>query len=73
MGLAQPIPSNEIHSPIAKYSPKLEQGESWQEQLEQVEYTPGDEYEEDQFEDYANDYSFLLPDAPRPQDANSRA
>ncbi|ORX82119.1 hypothetical protein K493DRAFT_307893 [Basidiobolus meristosporus CBS 931.73] len=72
LAIAQPIPYNEPSPSVSKNSFE-EQGESWQEQLEQVEYKPGDEYEEDQFEEYANDYSLLLPDPHHPAEANPDA
>ncbi|KAK9709818.1 hypothetical protein K7432_008773 [Basidiobolus ranarum] len=40
---------------------------TWKQQLERaVDYKPGDEYEENEFEDYADNISLLLPDGSEP-------
>ncbi|KAK9768552.1 hypothetical protein K7432_000695 [Basidiobolus ranarum] len=60
----RPVPQ-EASASVTKHN-KSHTG-TWKQKLDHaVDYKPGDEYEENDFEDYADDYSFLLPDGSEP-------
>ncbi|ORY03896.1 hypothetical protein K493DRAFT_345933 [Basidiobolus meristosporus CBS 931.73] len=57
----RPIPTEGTGSALKQHS------NNWKKQLDTaVDYKPGDEYAENEFEDYVDDYMFLLPDGSQP-------
>ncbi|ORY01691.1 hypothetical protein K493DRAFT_312302 [Basidiobolus meristosporus CBS 931.73] len=61
LAYGRPVPSEVTGFALKQHS------SNWKKQLDTaVDYKPGDEYAENEFEDYVEDYMFLLPDGSQP-------
>ncbi|ORX89372.1 hypothetical protein K493DRAFT_318734 [Basidiobolus meristosporus CBS 931.73] len=65
----------EDHAPREVYpvvvNPAIETLDTWRQKIgNAVDYIPGDEYEENEFEGYADNYAYLLPEAQNQYDAD---
>ncbi|KAK9765789.1 hypothetical protein K7432_005605 [Basidiobolus ranarum] len=71
--IADPFPVNDHASDITPRVPHPAVGTlaSWRQKMgNAVDYKPGDEYEESEFEGYADSYAYLLPEAQYSYDAD---